>query len=107
MAEKLDEQRLEYELRGLQGWVVEDGAITRQFAFADHRAAMDFISKVSEVCSGFDHCPDLDLVSRFDQVKVTLASDGDDGDDRDDDGGRVTFDDIQLARQIDALHGKV
>jgi pterin-4a-carbinolamine dehydratase len=98
MAETLDTQRLEYELRGLQGWVSQDGAIVREFSFPDRAAALDFMGKVSEVARGFSHDPEIGLVSSLAQVKVRLSAG---------EAGGVTFDDIQLAREIDALHGKV
>jgi 4a-hydroxytetrahydrobiopterin dehydratase len=42
-----------------EGWSEVDGALEREFRFADFRAAMDFVNRVAEVAEEENHHPDI------------------------------------------------
>ncbi len=94
-ARELDEQRLEYELRGLNAWNATERTLVREFAFGDRPEAMRFVRAASEVVG--DHESSIDFFSRFAQVRVAISTEG---------AERVTMGDIELAHRIDALAGK-
>jgi 4a-hydroxytetrahydrobiopterin dehydratase len=77
----------------LGGWQAEgDAALTRQFEFADHVAAMGFVVRVAMVAETLNHHPDLRIVYRT--VDIRLSSH---------DAGGVTDRDVGLAERINGL----
>ncbi|MEX2229851.1 MAG: 4a-hydroxytetrahydrobiopterin dehydratase [Dehalococcoidia bacterium] len=90
----LTEERLDYELRGLQGWAYADGRIMREFTFADGVGARAFASAAGELIGA--HPAELEVSVDPGLVRVALCSAGD----------GVTHDDIEVAHRLDALVGK-
>jgi 4a-hydroxytetrahydrobiopterin dehydratase len=76
----------------LDGWAAADDAITRTFKFADHIAAMGFVTRVAMAAEVMDHHPDLRIV--YSTVDIKLNSH---------DAGGVTDRDVKLARRINEL----
>ena len=42
-----------------EGWAEVDGALERQFLFADFRAALEFVNRVGELAEAENHHPDI------------------------------------------------
>jgi len=75
-------------------WREEDGALRRDFVFADFAAAWAFMSGVARIAEELDHHPDWS--NSWNRVSVALRSH---------DVGRVTSRDHRMADAIDRLIG--
>ena len=76
------------------GWEVVDGALRREFAFADFSEAWAFMSRVALLAEKRDHHPDWS--NSWNKVVVSLSSH---------DAGAITDRDHELATAINALLG--
>jgi 4a-hydroxytetrahydrobiopterin dehydratase len=76
----------------LPGWTVENGAIRRQFKFADFSAAWAFMTRVALLAEKHDHHPDWS--NSYNTVDIALSSH---------DAGGLTARDAVMARAIDLL----
>ena len=74
-------------------WREEDGALRREFVFADFAAAWAFMTEVARVAEQLDHHPDWS--NSWNKVKISLTSH--------DAGGVVTQRDHDLAALINSL----
>lgn len=83
----------------LEGWRAAEGgkpAITRTFKFTDFPTAFGFMSAIATQAEKADHHPEWFNV--YNKVEVTLTTH---------DAGGVTQKDIDLAKKMDALAGKL
>jgi 4a-hydroxytetrahydrobiopterin dehydratase len=76
----------------LPQWNKSGKALKRTFGFDDFRAALAFVNAVGEEAKRAGHHPDIDI--RYSHVTLSLSSH---------DAGGITWRDIALAGQIDAL----
>jgi 4a-hydroxytetrahydrobiopterin dehydratase len=91
MAAKLAADEVARRAAVLPGWSADaDRAIRKTFQFADHIAAMGFVTKVAICAEVLDHHPDLRIVYRT--VDVALNTH---------DAGGVTEKDFALAQKIE------
>ena len=92
MAEVLDDDDI---ARGLERslWAHEDGAIHRDWTFADFREAMAFVNRVADLAEEADHHPDI-LVHGWNKVRLTLVTHS---------AGGVTRGDLDMAGRIDGV----
>ena len=89
----LDEARIAEGLAALDGWTSQGAAaITKEFVFKDHIAALGFVVKVAGVAETIDHHPTIEWT--YNRVRMVLNTH---------DAGGVTQRDFQLAAKIDAL----
>jgi 4a-hydroxytetrahydrobiopterin dehydratase len=81
--------------RGLEGslWKQEDGAIHRDYSFADFAEAMAFANRVAEVAEEANHHPDI-LVHDWNKVRLTLVTHS---------AGGITRADLEMAARIDGV----
>lgn len=81
--------------RGLEGslWKHEEGAIHRDWSFADFKEAMAFANRVAEAAEEANHHPDI-LVHDWNKVRLTLVTHS---------AGGVTSSDLEMARTIDRV----
>lgn len=82
-------------LAALPGWRHADGALRRDFVFADFSEAFGFMTRVALAAEKLDHHPDWSNV--WSRVSVTL---------RTHDAGGVTALDVQLAGLMQRLMKK-
>ena len=92
--ERLQGPALETALQALPKWRADDGKLVRDFAFADFRAAMQFVNGIAELAEHAGHHPDIDI--RYNKVKLALETH---------DAGGLTEKDSALAKQIDQHFG--
>ena len=59
-------------LNEVSGWAMNDGAISREFAFKDFIQAMQFVNKVADLASREDHHPDIHIY--YNKVKLDLST---------------------------------
>jgi 4a-hydroxytetrahydrobiopterin dehydratase len=76
----------------LDGWIVRDGKLFREFEFADFIQAFGFMSSVALIAQQLDHHPDWTNV--YNRVTIALHTH---------DRGGITSRDVELARRIDGL----
>ena len=69
---KLANQDVQDELKKLQGWNLEDGAIRKEYAWTSFPEAMEFVNKVAELAERADHHPDI--LINYRRVTLTLST---------------------------------
>jgi 4a-hydroxytetrahydrobiopterin dehydratase len=89
----LTDSEIEEALRTLRGWRHEDGALRKKLEFQSHREAMSFLVRLSYEAEQRDHHAEIHNV--YAKVELVLRTH--------DAGNRVTAQDVQLARAIDAF----
>lgn len=89
---KLSPDKVTEGLAALKGWKLEGDAITKQFTFKDHVAAVGFVMKVATTAETIDHHPEVNWV--YNRVRLTLSTH---------DAGGITPKDFELAAKADAL----
>lgn len=91
--DRLPETEIARGLERLEGWGrTEDGAIGKQFVFADFVAAFGFMTRVALLAEKAGHHPDWS--NSYKAVTITLSTH---------DAGGVTQADLDLAEAIDAV----
>ena len=89
---KLSEKEVAKRLASLEGWGVQNGLITKTFAFKTYKDGVVFASAVGFVADKLNHHPDI-LIG---YAKVTVSMNTHDV------GGLSPYD-FELARLVDAL----
>ncbi|MGE5315807.1 MAG: 4a-hydroxytetrahydrobiopterin dehydratase [Acidobacteriota bacterium] len=89
---KLSEQELTEALRPLAGWERAGNEISKTFEKEDFVGAITFVQRVAFAAEKMNHHPDIDI--RWNKVKLTLSTHSE---------GGLTKNDIELARQIEAI----
>ena len=85
--EEVDRRRAD-----VPSWQVEDGALAREFAFADFITAFGFMAQVALLAEALDHHPEWS--NAYGRVRISLTTH---------DVGGLSELDFALARRIDAL----
>ena len=88
----LDKAQLEQALTSLQGWVVNQNALSRTFAFPSFPDALAFVQSLGVEAERVQHHPDLDI--RYTRVHVGLTTH---------DAGGITARDVELAHAANSL----
>lgn len=94
MAALLSDAELTAALGRLVGWTRNENAITKQYQFADFRAAMWFLNAAAAAADAMDHHPEWSNV--YNRVTVSLSTH---------DAGGVTAKDIALAEAMERAAG--
>jgi 4a-hydroxytetrahydrobiopterin dehydratase len=90
---KLSGAKIAAALKTLEGWVLDkDGALYREFHFADFPRAFGFMASVAIVAQALDHHPNWSNV--YNEVSVHLISH---------DSGGLTHLDFELAKRMNQL----
>ena len=89
---RLSDAAVQDALRTLREWRLENGALTRDYTFADFAAAFAFVTRLALLAERTDHHPDIDI--RYNKVRVALVSH---------DSGGVTARDTSMAEKISRL----
>jgi len=87
---KLPTQAVQDELKKLQGWNLDDGAIRKEYTWTSFPDAMEFVNKVAELAERADHHPDI--LINYRRVTLTLSTHSE---------GGLTRKDFDLAEKID------
>jgi 4a-hydroxytetrahydrobiopterin dehydratase len=89
----LSSEQLETAVESLgEGWAVRDGALRKEYRFADFAAAMFFANRIAAAAEEADHHPDM-LVG-WGRVELAWVSH---------DVGGISDRDIEMARTSDRL----
>ena len=89
---KLSEVEIFSAIAQLEGWIVVDNKLQKNFKFADFVEAFGFISKVAITADKMGHHPELFNV--YNKVKIDLTTHDVDG---------ISTLDFELAQKIDKL----
>lgn len=92
--EKLNEQQIAEAVAKLPGWSVQDGALRREFVFADFSAAFGFMTRVALAAEAMNHHPDWS--NAWNKVSISLVTHS---------AGGLTANDFELASKIQVLAG--
>lgn len=90
MAKKMSDKEISERIRGLPGWSVQDGKLTREFHFANFVDAFGFMTRTAMVAEKSDHHPEWFNV--YNKVTVQLTTHEADG---------ITERDFALAATMD------
>lgn len=90
--EKYTEDRINEELKSLNGWRFNGNEIEKDFVFKDFREAMSQMIKISFIAEEMNHHPYWTNV--YNQLKIKLSTH---------DANGITKKDIDIASRIDAL----
>jgi len=88
----LTDDELRDGIAGLAGWTVEDGKLTKRYAFKSYKDGLVFALAVGHVADHLDHHPDLEV--GYAKVKIAVNTHSV--------GGLSSYD-LELARRVDAL----
>ncbi len=89
---RLDRDEIERRLSGLDGWLLDDGAIVKRFRCGDFAGSVELVNRAAPIAEEMNHHPDLAI--SWDKVTVTISTHSE---------GGLTAADFELARRIDAL----
>ena len=89
---KLSDEEVSNGLEGVPGWAVEDGQLTKMFAFPSYLAGVDFAANVGRAAETLNHHPDILITWRKVRIAVNTH-----------DVGGISPYDFELARRVDQL----
>jgi 4a-hydroxytetrahydrobiopterin dehydratase len=92
---KLSQQQIEEELTRLQGWVIANGKLSKEFEFENFVTAFGFMTEVALEAEKMEHHPEWYNV--YGKVKIELVTHDLDG---------ISTYDIKLATIINKLYKK-
>jgi 4a-hydroxytetrahydrobiopterin dehydratase len=93
MADPLQQDEIDQELKSLDGWNHEDNKLKKEYEFADFRQAMTFITRIAFEAEDQVHHPEIFNV--YNTVNIALTSH--------DAGDKVTEKDVKLAKTIETI----
>ena len=96
MADPLQQDEIDQELKSLDGWNHEDNKLKKEYEFADFRQAMTFITRIAFEAEDQVHHPEIFNV--YNTVNIALTSH--------DAGDKVTEKDVKLAKSIETIYAK-
>lgn len=89
---KLSREKVEEEVKSLEGWRYDNDFIVKDFKFKRFMQGIRFVNSVAEIAEKMQHHPDIHI--RWTNVRLEIQTH---------DEGGVTEKDIQLARKIEAM----
>ena len=89
---KLSDEEVAAGLEGAHGWAVDEGLLTRTFAFPNYLAGVDFAANVGRAAEALNHHPDILITWRKVRIAVNTH-----------DVGGISPYDFELARRVDQL----
>lgn len=93
---KLSPAEIESALEQLPGWVLSEGKLHREYAFADFTHAFGFMAAAATVIEKMNHHPEWFNV--YSKVRIDLTTH---------DAGGISAKDFELARELDKLAAKL
>ena len=94
--QKLDTAAIEKAVSGIPGWGVKNGKLHKDYVFPDFSHAVGFMTMAAVRIEKIDHHPEWCNV--YNKVSVDLSTH---------DAGGITQRDVDLARLLDELAGKL
>lgn len=91
---RLSKEELDKELKGLKGWSIRDGKLSKEFVFKDFNEAIGFMIRVALEAEKLNHHPEWFNV--YNKVKIDLITHDING---------ISNYDIMLAKKIEEIYG--
>jgi 4a-hydroxytetrahydrobiopterin dehydratase len=88
---RLSNEQINNELKSLNGWIIKNGKLHKEFAFGDFVEAFSFMTKVALHAEKMNHHPEWFNV--YNRVTVDLMTH---------DAGSITSNDVELAKFIES-----
>lgn len=92
--DKLTEQEIEMQLKGMKNWNFTANEITKNFVFPNFVEAINFVNKIANLAEEKSHHPDIKIFN-YRNVTISLTTHS---------AGGVTQKDIDLAKAIDLIY---
>jgi 4a-hydroxytetrahydrobiopterin dehydratase len=89
---RLNDEEIEEQLAGLDGWERDGDAIRRAFKLDDFKGSVGFVNRLLPEAEDMNHHPDLAI--SWNEVTVTISTHSE---------GGLTANDFELARRIDSV----
>jgi 4a-hydroxytetrahydrobiopterin dehydratase len=86
----LSEEQIQTQIKNLDGWVVLDGKLRKEFSFDDFMGSLNFVVKLAPFFEKNDHHPDMHIF--YNKIVFELQ--------RFDVGGKITDKDFITAKKI-------
>lgn len=93
MSAALTSLQIEEALKGLDGWLLEDGKLLKAYKLNDFKAALAFMNLIGAEAERLNHHPELH--NNWNRVTLRLCTH--------DAGGQITEKDLTLARAIQSI----
>lgn len=93
---KLSTEEVDEELKQLTGWQVRDAKLHREYKFTDFIHAFGFMATAAMAIEKMNHHPEW--LNVYNRVTVDLTTH---------DSGGITKNDVELARVLDRIAGKL
>ena len=90
--EKLSSEQIENELKNLDGWIVKNGKLHKDFQFDDFNQAFGFMTRAAMHIEKMNHHPEWFNV--YNKLSVELMTH---------DAGGITQNDVSLAKILNSL----
>ena len=88
---RLSNEQINNELKSLNGWIIKNGKLHKEFTFGDFVEAFSFMTKVALHAEKMNHHPEWFNV--YNRVTVDLMTH---------DAGGITSNDVELAKFIES-----
>ncbi len=88
---KLTDDQIKDELKSLNGWILQDGKLHKEFVLADFVEAFSFMTQIALHAEKMNHHPEWFNV--YNRITINLMTH---------DVGGITSNDIELARFIES-----
>lgn len=89
---KLSAAEIEKSLSDLDGWRTENENLKKRYKFKDFAESLTFVNRIGAIAEAKDHHPDITFGWGYAELSITTH-----------DAGGLTANDLELAREIDAL----
>ncbi|MFQ5969132.1 MAG: 4a-hydroxytetrahydrobiopterin dehydratase [Nitrososphaerales archaeon] len=90
---RLSNDEIEERIKQLNGWVVENNGIKKEFRFKDFVETVNFLNKIVPIAEEMEHHPDV-TIKDYNRMIVSVTTH---------DEGGITELDFGLAQKIDGL----
>lgn len=91
--QRLSDKEINKHMASLKGWMLDIGALTKDYTFHNFKQAIEFVNKVAEVAEELQHHPDI-IVYEYKHVQIMTTTHDAEG---------LTKKDFDLASRIDSL----
>ncbi|MBW3562822.1 MAG: 4a-hydroxytetrahydrobiopterin dehydratase [Actinobacteria bacterium] len=88
----LTEQQIEEALTSLPGWEFDGEVVTKTYAWASFREAIDFVNDIADLAEDANHHPDIEVY--FDEVVISFRTHS---------AEAVTDADVRMAGEVEDL----
>ena len=93
-AKKLSDAQIQANLEQVDGWIIEDGKLHKEFQFDNFISAFGFMAQLALVAESMNHHPEWFNV--YNRVTIDLTTH---------DAGGISELDFQWAKQADSISG--